>query len=385
MHSLRWQSAVDFFVLVLALYALLRWAQQTRAFRIVLGIVGLFTGALLTRHLDLIISSWVLEAAGFVTLLMLLMLFQAELRRDLMRLDRLLRFGLRRSSALVPGYNLIGEAAFAFANARQGALFVIVGRDPVAEMIDAGISFGAEISVETLEAIFQKNSPLHDGAAIIEEDRISRVNAVLPLTQRVDVPSFYGTRHRAAMGLAERCDALVIAVSEERGEVTVMQGREFKRTASPNELIQLFNTLRRPVKRSWLSKARRVCLSNLRLKIAASGLAALIWAVSFVLTAATVQMISVPVQFSGVPPGMDISEQSASRLDVQLRGSPWIMESGGMNNLVANFDLRGVREGWVTLRVSPEDLDLPPGVIVERASPKTLLVHLVERGASSKP
>jgi uncharacterized protein (TIGR00159 family) len=383
MHSVRWQSVIDFLVLGFALYALLRWSEQARALRIALGIVGLFTGALLARHLDLIITSWVLEAAGLVTVLLLLMVFQSELRRDLMRLDRVLRFGLRQSTTALDS-RTIGDAAFMLARARLGALIVIVRQDAVSELVDAGITFGAEISVETLEAIFQKESPLHDGAAIIEDDRITKVNAVLPLTQRADVPNYFGTRHRAAMGMAERCDALVVAVSEERGEVTLMHGRESKRIQDTSELVRVLDTLQRPAKTSLSAKVRGALLSNLRLKLVASGLAAIIWVASFLATATTVRVLSVPVQFDNVPPGMDISEQSANRLEVQLRGNPWLMETSSITNLVANFDLTGARQGWMTLRVSPEDLDLPPGVVVERASPKTLSVHLVARASSSR-
>jgi diadenylate cyclase len=369
-------------VLGLALYALLRWAKQARAIRIALGIVGLFTGALIARHLDLIVTSWVLQAAGLVTLLLLLMVFQAELRRDVMRLDRLLRFGLRRSSVVASDSRMVADAAFLLAKSRLGALIVVARRDPVSELVDAGIAFGAEISVETLVAIFEKESPLHDGAAIIEDERISKVNAVLPLTQRGDLPNFYGTRHRAAMGLAERCDAVVITVSEERGEVTLMQGREIRRIPNQEVLIRVLDALQGPPKTSLTVRIRSALVSNLRLKLVAAGLAAIIWGVSFLATSTTVRIVSVPVQFSDVPPGMDISEQSATRLEVQLRGSPWLMESSNINNLVANFDLRGIRQGWLTLRVSPEDLNLPPGVVVERAFPKTLSVHLAAQAPS---
>jgi diadenylate cyclase len=385
LHSVRWQSIVDFVVLGFALYALLRWSKQARAIRIALGIVGVFTGSLIARHLDLIITSWVLQAAGLVTVLLLLMVFQAELRRDVMRLDRLLRFGLRRSSVVASDSHMIGEAAFLLAKARLGALIVVVRHDPVSELVDAGITFGAEISVETLEAIFQKESPLHDGAAIIEDDRISKVNTVLPLTQRGDVPNSYGTRHRAAMGLAERCDALVITVSEERGEVTVMQGRDRKLIPDQGELVRVLDALQRPATISLSARVRGALLSNLRLKLVAAGLAAIIWGVSFLATSTTVRIVSVPVQFSNVPPGMDISEQSATRLEVQLRGSPWPMESSNITNLVASFDLKGIRQGWLTLRVSPDDLNLPPGVLMERAFPRTLSVHLAAQASSGSP
>ncbi|MCL4851501.1 MAG: diadenylate cyclase, partial [Bryobacteraceae bacterium] len=106
---------------------------------------------------------------------------------------------------------------FRLAAEKTGALLVLVRNDSITELMDGTIELAANISPEILEAIFQKNSPLHDGAAVIDGDQIVYANAVLPLTQRADLPVMYGTRHRAAMGLTELSDAIVIAVSEERG------------------------------------------------------------------------------------------------------------------------------------------------------------------------
>ena len=268
----------------------------------------------------------------------------------------------------------------ALADKGLGALMVITNRDTISELLDGGIPLEAKLSREILESIFQKDSPLHDGAVIIEDDEISKANAFLPLTQRMDVPSYYGTRHRAAMGLAERCDALVLVVSEERAEISVMQGRETLRITDKAELFRLLDQLQSPPKKNLRIGIRRFFLSKLRLKLTAAGLAVLIWGITFVGTSTTVQTVSVPVQFSGVPAGMDVSDQSATRIEVQLRGSPILMDSGSIRNLVANFDLSGAQPGLINLRVSAEDLALPPGVVIERTSPKSLSVRLVRRG-----
>lgn len=375
----RWQSWVDFLVLAAVLYVLLRWAKQARALRIALGIVGLHVGALLARQFDLVITAWVLDGAAIISIVLLVVVFQSELRRGIMRLERILRVGPRPAALLAHPHGAIGKAAFSLAEARVGALVVIVRRDSIAELISGGIALGAEASAELLEAMFQKTSPLHDGAVIVEGDRITLANVVLPLTQREGVPSAYGTRHRAAMGLAERCDALVTAVSEERGEVTLMEGRRIRPVHNASEMVLMLEELQSPKPRRWATRMRQAFLSNLGFKSAALGLAGLIWGMSFVVAGTTVRTVSVPVEFSEVPPGMQITEQSAPWLEVQLRGNPWLMDSVGLTKLVAHLSLQGAREGLHTLSVSPDALDLPPGILMERVSPRRLSVHLTYR------
>jgi DNA integrity scanning protein DisA with diadenylate cyclase activity len=107
---------------------------------------------------------------------------------------------------VTPALVSICDAVFALATGR-GALVVLVRQDPVDALVSGGVPLGGTVSKEILEAIFRKVSPVHDGATIIERDRISRVGAILPLTERMDLLSEFGTRHRAAFGLAERCDA----------------------------------------------------------------------------------------------------------------------------------------------------------------------------------
>ncbi len=379
MDTLRWQSAVDFVVLAAAFYFLLLWAAQARAVRIALGIVALFTGAFLAREYDLMITSWVLSAGGFVVIAVLLIVFQSELRRAVMRVDSLLRLGPHALSVLTPAYRALSEAAFALARARVGALIVLVGRDSIAELVDGGVPVGADISRQILEAIFQKVSPLHDGAVVIEGDRIKKANVVLPLTQRTGVPEFFGTRHRAAMGMAERSDALVVAVSEERGAVTLMQGRAIRRIQNEEELVNLLKKLQAHPKTGILEKLWRMCTANLRFKSAAIGLAALVWSLSFLATGTSVRVVSIPVEFSNVPSGMEIARQSATSINVQLRGNRWLLDSSDMGRLAAHFDLSAAQQGNLVLQVAQQDLNLPPGIVVEKASPRVITLHLKRR------
>ncbi|HZT30022.1 MAG TPA: diadenylate cyclase [Bryobacteraceae bacterium] len=377
MLPLRWQTFVDFLALAAALYILLRWSQRARALRIALTIVGLHVLALLARHFELMITGWLLDGAAALAAIYLLLAFRAELRHAFLGLDSLL--AQRPSGLLTPTYRAIGKTAFNLAAERLGGLMVLVRRDAIEELLDGGVALRAEVSAELLDAIFQKTSPLHDGAVILENDRVAMANAVLPLTERKEVPPHYGTRHRAGMGLAERCDALVVVVSEERGEVTLMDGRVMRRMDHVEELVQLLQRLESRAQLHLKQRLWRVFAANLKFKFAALGLAGLLWGMTFLVTGTTVRTVSVPVEFINVPAGMEITRQSFDHLQVQVSGSSWIMDSVSLSRLVARFDLRSASAGLVTLRITPGVLNLPPGLVMERVSPEGLEVRLVPR------
>lgn len=376
MVALRWQIVADFLVLAVAFYALLRWARTARAMRIALGVVGLHALALLARHLDLVVTSWVLDGSAILSTLSLLLIFQPELRRAFMRLDSVLKRWPRPAVVRHQTSQVIAEAAFGLARLQLGALVVITRRDSINELVEGGIALGAAISSEMLEAIFQKLSPLHDGAAIIEGNRLTRANVVLPLTHRQDLPVFYGTRHRAAVGLAERCDALVIVVSEERAEVTLMDDGRVHHIADPEQFVAALEGLLSPVHEGMATGVRRFFVTNLGLKFAALGLAGLFWGMSFLASGTTIRTLSVPIEFSNVPAGMVVGSQSADTLEVQVRGSPWIMDSVNLGRVVGSFNMGGLGAGSHTLRLKPESLELPPGIVVDRVTPETIHVQV---------
>jgi len=377
--TFHWQFLVDFAVLASALYLVLRWAHETRAVRIALAIIALHLGALVARDYDLVITSWVLSAAGFLAIAVLLVVFQPELRHAFMRVDALLRGGLPKRSARSPVLRAVADAVFSLADARVGALIVLVRRDVVSELIQNGVTLGAQVSRQLLEAVFQKSSPLHDGAVVLDGSTLTRANAVLPLTIRGDVPAYFGTRHRAAMGLAERSDALVIVVSEQRGIVSLMEDRGFTPMRTKEELLAVFENLDEGRRLPLPARIRRSLASNLRYKFAALALAAAVWGLTIQATGASVYTVTAGVEFNGVPAGMDIANESASLIEVQLRGNPWLLDSASLSRLTANFDLHAAKPGQVTLAVGPENFNLPPGIVLNRASPRVVTVRLVRR------
>ena len=283
--QLQWQHAVDVAVLTAAFYVLLLWAQRHRAVRMAVGVVLLHLAAAGTSHLGLAITGWVLHAASLVALLTLLVLFQPEVRHSLVYLERvlLMRGGPQWVHASLPG--VVSETAFAMAGKRVGALIIITSTGSLSEEVaHGGTAVGAKVSRELLEAIFLKDSSLHDGAAVIEGDRITRAGVLLPVTTRRDIPSHLGTRHRAAVGLADCCDALVIVVSEEHGEVRLIHRRRIHLMESAAVLFHQLQDLQEPPGAGPAVSFRRLFLSNWGLRLAAVALAGLVWLLSLVAT-----------------------------------------------------------------------------------------------------
>jgi diadenylate cyclase len=378
--AVHWQSAVDFFVLAVALYLLLRWSRQARALRLALSILALRVGALLARQLELLITSWVLDVATGIAILALLVVFQPELRRALMRLDIRDRGRRAEQGSTV---SAVATAVWSLAQARCGALIVLARRDSLAEMTTSGIALNGQVSPEILVSLFQKESPVHDGAAIIEGDVIARVGAILPLTARPHVPKAYGTRHRAGLGLAERSDALIVVVSEERGEVTVMWETHAQRLTTADELVALLRSVIHRVPDQPAVSRRAPRLAQLRLQAIAFALAALVWGVTFLFPGRSVRVRSVPIEFTNVPSGLIITGQSAETLEVWLRGNQFLFDTVDLETVQVRCDLSSAHAGVNAIPIRPAAVDAPFGIKVEAMSPRQVTVRLLSASAAS--
>ncbi|MGE0361680.1 MAG: diadenylate cyclase [Vicinamibacterales bacterium] len=231
----RWQSVLDFVTLAVAIDVLLRWSRGARALRATRGILALEAGAVMARKFELPMTVWVLHATAVVAGVGLIVLFQPELRHALNRIEIVVKRSAR-VSALADALDVVSAAAFSLAGARRGALFALPRRDSVNELLPGGIPLGDHVSPEIPESVFRKVSPVHDGATIIERDRITRLGALLPLSDDETLPRTWGTRHRAARGLAQRTHALVKVASEERGEVTLLHDGVSEATKNADDL-----------------------------------------------------------------------------------------------------------------------------------------------------
>ncbi|MCX6042248.1 MAG: diadenylate cyclase CdaA [Caldilinea sp.] len=229
---LSWQSLVDVALVTGVFYGLFRLFRGTRAVQLVRGVLlFIIIFAILEQVIDLPAFNWLMRTAAPMVLFAIPVIFQPELRRALERIGRSAPLWMQRGdTGEVQG--LIAEVVKAvegLALRRHGALLVFEGVTGLAEVVDSGVRVDAEVSAELLSTIFFPNTPLHDGAVIVRRSRLLAACCVLPLTDRDLADTQMGTRHRAAIGVTEQSDALVIVVSEETGRISASRNGRIAR------------------------------------------------------------------------------------------------------------------------------------------------------------
>ena len=214
-------AVVDIVIVSLAIYWLLLLIQGTTAMTVLRGAVVLLLGAfVLSRVLDLRMLNWILRNSLTGLVIAVLVIFQPEIRRALERLGRTgLRSVLGRQEHR-DAIDVVVRAATRLARAHTGALILLERETGLQDVIDTGIPVNGVLSVELLATIFHPNSPLHDGAVVVRDDRVIAAGCTLPLSE-APLPADHGMRHRAGLGIAERSDSVVVIVSEERGAISL--------------------------------------------------------------------------------------------------------------------------------------------------------------------
>jgi diadenylate cyclase len=231
-----WTDLIEILIVAFLLYRILLVIQRTRAMQIVLGVVLLAFTYGVARLLDLILVRTLLEAAFQYGAIAVLVVFQPELRAALARLgqSRMMRAFQHLEGSRVA--EEIIEATERLSRARHGAIIAVEQDVGLGEYAETGSSVDAPVSAEMLVTIFTPYSPLHDGAVLISGDRIRSAGAILPLTQSPVQDRSLGTRHRAALGLSEETDAIVIVVSEETAQVAVAIAGTLERAVNSERL-----------------------------------------------------------------------------------------------------------------------------------------------------
>ena len=251
METWRWLSWIDWtsisgvldvFLVFLLIYRTLLLVRGTRAEPMLLGLGIVVLVYIASRVLHLATLNWILGNFLGSVILVIVVLFQDDLRRALIKVGLVPGFGSDAPKALELSIREVSRAVGELSSRKIGALIVVRRDVGLEDYVEPAVKLDAVVSHQLLNSIFQSASPLHDGAVIIEGDRIAAAGAVLPLSFSSDVSSSFGTRHRAAIGLSERTDALVVVVSEETGGISLI--REGRISRDLNEKT-LFNALHR--------------------------------------------------------------------------------------------------------------------------------------------
>ena len=236
-------DVVDIILVAILLYGTYYLLRGTTAMRIFLGIVALFLIWQIVDALHMELLSSILGAFVSGGFLALVIIFQPEIRKFLFtigtqaNMSRIGRFfGFlkpQKNKTRLDTYEVV-TACKNMARIKQGALIVITRQNPLIDIVETGVGINAKISSPLIENIFFKNSPLHDGAMVISNNSITAARCILPVSDRTDIPGQYGLRHRAAVGLSENNDPLIIVVSEETGNISLVSNGKIMPATNDN-------------------------------------------------------------------------------------------------------------------------------------------------------
>lgn len=258
-----WTSLIDILLVAIVIYWIFILIRGTRAVRIVIGLSILYLVYLVAEALDLLLLSRLLQTGAVVGLFAIVVVFQPELRRALEQIGRVGSVNRFFATSEVKNAERvareISRAARLLAGSRHGAL-IVIERDTGLQDItaDSGVAIDADLRAELLVTIFYRGTALHDGAVVISGDRVVAAGVLLPLSQNVLDSERYGTRHRAAIGISEQTDAIVVVVSEETGSISlVMRGRIERNLTEEQLRRRIFNLIRPQAPRQAVPFLRR--------------------------------------------------------------------------------------------------------------------------------
>lgn len=356
-------------------YQLYSWFKNTKALQVVLGLAFLAILYMGTRSLGLFMTSWILQELGTVVFVVIIVIFQTEIRQALYRFSLLRNFFGRQGNLQQLDLMDLSATLFSLASRRTGAIVVFQRREPIDEYLHHGVALDSIASGQLLASIFMNGTPLHDGAVLIRDGRVAQASCHLPLSLNSELPRFFGTRHRAGIGLTERSDAVVVMVSEERGEVSLAIAGDIEPVESPEALSERLNELLSAAAPAVEKETiRDRMMRNIWPKVVTVGIVMVCWLIITVKQGGIVS-VTVPIKFHNLPDDVVLLKSVPENVEVQLNVFSSLIPSPRQLDIVADINLAKLREGTSTLPIRTDDFKLPLGVIITSVKPSTVRIH----------
>lgn len=371
--GLRWQDVIDIILNSYILFRLYVLFRGTDVIRMVIAIATLWILERIALGMGLIVTSWAMQGIIAAAALIIIIVFRNEIAGVLQpRSLKSFFWGIPQHQIRTP-IDIIVGSVYELARHKLGALLVLPLKKDIQTVVHGGVPWQGKLSQEMLLSIFWHGTPVHDGATVVHGDRIVEVAAILPLSKSSDLPACFGTRHRAAAGLAEQTDALIIVVSEERGQVTVFKDRAIIHIKDSVELEQVLQEHAGAVTDTNGARRHMVELSIAALLCFASITG--IW-FSFTRGLETLVTLEVPVEFMNRDPGMELFAASASSVKLQLSGSGSLIKSVRPDQIKVKLNLANAVAGSNQIAIARDSIVLPPGIQLKQVEPEALEVNL---------
>jgi diadenylate cyclase len=379
---------IDIIVVAMLLYTAIVWAQRTRAAFVVRGILILGVFYLVARYLELQMTAWIFQGFFAVFLIMIVVIFQEELRQ---MFERVAVWSLTRKrvpplrSATV---DILVRTLVDLAKAKVGALIIIRGNDPLERHITGGIVLDGKLSEPMLKSIFDPHSAGHDGAVIVEQDRVTRFAAHLPLSKNLRQLARVGTRHSAALGLAELADALCLVVSEERGTVSIARDGRLRKLENMQELgtvIQDFLQEKFPSHHKDHRFSLQFFRENWIEKAVAVALAISFWYL-FVPGSKTVEIsYNVPVVVENVPSDLRVEDIRPKEIKATFSGPRRAFYLFDAKKIKVTLDVSLAELGRRTFNISEQNIRYPKDLTLQDLSPSTVKLSVKKAPQPDQP
>ena len=386
-RTISFANVLDMLVIACLLYLVLLWFKRTKAAFVARGIFIFAAVYLVAQQAGMYLTTWMFQGFFAIFLIALVVIFQEELRSFF---ERLAIWSLRRRSShpLQPKQvEILVRTAGTFAREHIGSLIVLRGRDPLERHIEGGEDLDGKLSEQLLASIFDTHSEGHDGAVVVEGDRVTHFGVHLPLSKDFAQLSGLGTRHAAALGLVERTDALCLVVSEERGAVSLAKdGYLFtvKNLKTLEEHIAAFLRDKAPATaemRWWRDALRRNAMEKAVSVTIALGL----WLVFVQGYSPASEVFKVPVEPRAVPEGLRVGAVTPANVNVTLKGLKRDLKLLNPLSLRVSLDLAEAKEGAQRVMVSEANLRVPGALQLAQVDPPAIELELVEAKKESAP
>jgi diadenylate cyclase len=381
--AIRWQDVVDILLNSYILFRLHILFRGTNTFRVLIGIAFLWFFQRIALTMGLIVTSWAFQGITAAAALIIIVVFRNEIRTVFHAQNwQALLWGLPKHTVQSES-DLLSSTFFALADKRIGAILVFPGKEDLSELIYGGILWNGDVSAEMITSVFWPGNPAHDGAAVIAGKKITTVGSILPLTNRMDLPTSWGTRHRAAAGLAERSDALVVIVSEERGDVLAAKGTAITKIKTPQKMktiLQAHTDIKKTTETGIRSEAFKLAMvAALSLVLVTSA-----W-ISFSRGRDTLISLDVPVHYLNLGSDFEIVDSSANTVKLHLSGFSTLINALRPDQIAVKLDLGRVTNGSNTFQIGDKDVSLPPGITLTGMSPSRVDVVLDAKATRTLP
>ena len=377
-HHLLFKDFLDIIILTFFAYHLYVWLYQTKAFKAIVGLLGLGIIYSVAQFWGLFLTTWVFQILWQVLIILIIILFQNEIRQVLEKVNPFYALGWNKTVGHVPWIDSFSKKIFELGAQKTGALIIFERKDRLREFISDGIPFEADPTGEILVSIFQKHSPLHDGAVLIHNGKITMAAAFLPLTSQEGLSKALGTRHRSAIGITERCDAWALVVSEESGQVSLVREGVLDSMESAGYLTETLKELLIPDRSDTtggLQQIKHLILNRWRIKMATLTIVSVVW-FSFAGQQNVEISLEIPLTIHNLQSQLEVNS-AIQDLMVTARGQRKDIGMLSPKNVKTNIDLSRAAAGKMDIFLNRQQLQLPNDrVEIIRIEPNSLTLEV---------